>query len=124
MLRSIGSFNNSHVIFSGKLFVASRLTSWCAIRNHHYLIHAPDVPDSRRQSVRQAHLDRASKCPDIRFGGAILDEENGKMIGSSILIEGNTKDEILKWIKQDPYWIEGVWDRQKVRVDVVKLVKG
>lgn len=70
-----------------------------------------DQAEQRRLTARPAHLDGANKLKaagKLIAGGAILDD-NGKMIGSTLYVDFETKDELNAWLKQDPYVAEGVW---------------
>ena len=91
-----------------------------------YLIVAYDGKDpeakDRRFAARQAHLDGVEamiKAGLFIDGGAILDE-SGEMIGSTLYVEFESRQELDQWLKQDPYVTGGVW----VDIDVkpIKLV--
>ena len=91
-----------------------------------YLIIAEDVAEShileRRMDVRPAHLNSveaqvaAGKCI---MGGAMLND--GKPIGSALILEANDATEVRKMIKEDPYVTEGVWDVNKIQIIPFKL---
>ena len=85
-----------------------------------YLILAYDGPDAeapaRRQAVRQAHLANVAPLVEagkLHVGGAILDER-GEMIGSMVLAEFPSRDELDAWLLNDPYVTGKVW--QKIEV--------
>ena len=91
-----------------------------------YLVVAYDGKDpeakDRRLAVRQAHLDGVKlmiKAGTFINGGAILDD-SGEMIGSTLYVEFETRQELNHWLKEDPYVTGGVW----VDVDVkpIRLV--
>ena len=70
-----------------------------------------DAATERRMLHRDAHLANiaASKAAgNIHFGAALLDDD-GKMIGSSIVAEFPTREELDAWIVADPYVTGGVW---------------
>ncbi|GAB3551690.1 YciI family protein [Spirosoma fluminis] len=86
-----------------------------------YVIHAYDHTDSgaldRRMEVRPRHLDfvRQLKAKgQFLFGGALLDP-NGKMIGSMLLLELDTEDQLAEYLQTDPYAVEGVWETIDVK---------
>ncbi|PWW32199.1 hypothetical protein DFO73_101462 [Cytobacillus oceanisediminis] len=67
----------------------------------------------RRLSVREEHLqgvERRFKEGEHLYGGAILDEE-GKMIGSMMVVEYPSREELDQWLKEEPYVTEKVWQK-------------
>lgn len=79
-----------------------------------------DAP-SRRQAVREAHLEGASKLKaagKLITGGAILDETD-KMIGSAMFVEFDSKAELDQWLATDPYVTGDVW--KDISVQPVRL---
>ena len=67
-------------------------------------------------AVREAHLEAARKSKgDGRLitAGAILDEA-GKMIGSMLLFDLNSQEEVEEVLKADPYTKKGVWVRWSI----------
>ncbi|MBM87518.1 MAG: hypothetical protein CMQ41_04010 [Gammaproteobacteria bacterium] len=90
-----------------------------------FLITAYDGKDeeaqNRRATARPAHLEGAqilNNAGNIILGGAILDEEN-KMIGSTLCVEFETREELDSWLESDPYVTGGVW--QDITVHPIKL---
>jgi uncharacterized protein YciI len=80
------------------------------------------APD-RRMAVRQKHLDKISelkKRGEFIFGGAILDNE-GKMIGSTILYDFPDRSALDKWLSDEPYITGGVW--KKIDIHPFRLAK-
>jgi len=76
---------------------------------------------SRRMDVREEHLanvKRLKKTGNFIWGGAILSDE-GAMIGSVIVYDYNSRAELDKMLKTEPYILGGVWE--KVRVKNFKL---
>jgi uncharacterized protein YciI len=80
-----------------------------------FLIIAYDGTDSeakaRRLKAREAHLAGAKAMVEAgKFinGGAILGE-NGEMIGSTLIMDFETREELDQWIANDPYTTGGVW---------------
>jgi uncharacterized protein YciI len=74
-----------------------------------------DAP-ARRARVRPIHLEAIRPFVErgqILIGGAILDEA-GSMVGSMILAEFDTRDELDEWLRKDPYVTEGVWRHVEV----------
>lgn len=81
-----------------------------------YLVLAYDAKDpdalKRRMEAREAHLAciaqyKAMGC--MHMGAALLDDE-GTMIGSSIIAEFPSRKELDVWLTEDPYVTHNVWD--------------
>lgn len=86
-----------------------------------YLITGYDFTDAealaRRMNVRPQHLDTAAelkKSGNYVFGGAILSDE-GKMIGSVMVMQFETDDELETWKKNEPYITQGIWETVAVK---------
>jgi uncharacterized protein len=86
-----------------------------------YLILAHDGTDTeaqeRRMKVRPLHFETARELKHHnRFitGGAILDD-NGKMIGSMMVVQFETEDDLLYWMKNEPYITGNVWHSIEVK---------
>jgi uncharacterized protein len=72
---------------------------------------------SRRLAVRRTHLDSIGPLVDagnILIGGAILDGDSA-MIGSVLIVDFDTREELDSWLAHDPYTTEGVWRSVDVR---------
>ena len=86
-----------------------------------YVIHAYDHTDAdaldRRMAVRPAHLDYVRQLKaDGQFllGGALLDTD-GRMIGSMLMLDLATEEQLKNYLNTDPYIIQGIWDKIDVR---------
>jgi uncharacterized protein YciI len=86
-----------------------------------FLVVAYDGTDAealeRRLKVREAHLKSAQEMYDTGkwlYAAAILND-NGKMIGSMIVCEFPSRDELDQWLKEEPYVVGNVW--QKIEVN-------
>ena len=86
-----------------------------------YVIHAYDPPDvnalDRRMAVRPAHLDYVRQLKaDGQFllGGALLDPD-GRMIGSMLMLDLETDEQLTDYLNNDPYIVEGIWDKIDVK---------
>jgi uncharacterized protein len=86
-----------------------------------YLITAYDFTDpqalDRRMAARPSHLDGVRKLKEsgnFLIGGAILSPE-GKMIGSSLLMQFQNEEELQQWLKEEPYVNEKVWDKIDIK---------
>lgn len=85
-----------------------------------FLVTAYDGKDpealSRRMAAREAHLEGGKKMRDagtMLFGAALLDAE-GKMIGSAMLVEFESRADVDAWLARDPYTTGGVWQEVSV----------
>ena len=75
----------------------------------------PDAP-SRRQQVREEHLERVQPAVDsgfVQLGGAILNDD-GTMIGSAMLLEADSEEEVRAFINKDIYTTGGVWQSYEI----------
>ena len=82
-----------------------------------------DAP-ARRQAVRPTHLAGIQPFVDagnILMGGAILDD-GGTMVGSVILADFPSREELDAWLDRDPYITGGVW--QEVEVAPFRVAVG
>lgn len=76
----------------------------------------PAAPD-RRMNVRPEHLEKITvlkKKGNFLLGGAILDD-NEKMIGSMIVYEFPNRTALDESLKNEPYIINGVWQKIEIR---------
>jgi len=86
-----------------------------------YLVTGYDYTDEgalqRRMNVRPHHLDGAKELKangNYLIGGAILNEE-GKMIGSVMIVQFETEEELEAW-KQNELYITGkIWESVDVK---------
>ncbi|EGV64074.1 hypothetical protein PSN45_003831 [Yamadazyma tenuis] len=77
-----------------------------------------DKPNTDRTSVRKSHLE---KIPgDVNSGvvtsvGAIYqDAEKTKFAGSCLNMFAKSREDILEFLKGDPYYKAGIWDLDSV----------
>ena len=87
----------------------------------HYTLFALDFTDEgaleRRMQAREKHLEGAKALKEegkLIFAGAILDE-SGKMIGSNLILQFASDDELEEWKSAEPYILEKVWERIEIR---------
>ena len=85
-----------------------------------YAVIARDGTDpgakERRMAVRPAHLERVAPFVErgrVLIGGAILDEA-GDMVGSVLLTDFTSREEVEEWVAEDPYVTGGVWKEIEV----------
>jgi len=86
-----------------------------------YLITAYDHTDvealERRMNVRPHHFDVArglKKSSNFVFGGAILND-NGKMIGSVMVMQFETEHELENWKLNEPYITQKIWETYEIK---------
>ncbi len=86
-----------------------------------YVIIAQDGTDDnaldRRLGVRSKHLEGAKQLKEQNnfvMGGAMLNAE-GKMCGSVMIVQFETKEEFDHWYANEPYIVGGVWKTIEVK---------
>ncbi|HEX2847045.1 MAG TPA: YciI family protein [Chitinophagaceae bacterium] len=86
-----------------------------------YLVTAIDGTDAaapdRRTTVRADHFVRARELKasgNFITGGAILNEQ-GQMIGSMMVVQFSTEQELQAWLNTEPYIMGKVWEKIEVR---------
>jgi len=92
-----------------------------------FLIIAHDGNDAhaleRRLKARRAHLANTEKYRrngNFIAGGALLDD-NEEMIGSTLYMRFESKQELQEWLDNDPYTTGDVW--QEVEIKTIRLVQ-
>ena len=85
-----------------------------------YIMYAWDGIDEqaleRRMSIRPSHFKNARKLKDngnFIFGGAMLNDK-GKMIGSMMVVQFETKEQLQQWLDTEPYITGKVWEEMKL----------
>jgi len=71
----------------------------------------------RRMRARPGHLENVAvlkKRGEFLLGGAILDDD-GKMIGSMIVYDFPDRALLDKCLENEPYIINGVWEKIDIR---------
>ncbi len=93
-----------------------------------YLVTAYDYTDTdalpRRMNVRPHHLDGAKELKangNYVLGGAILSDE-GKMIGSVMILQFETDEEFHAWQQGEPYITQKIWETVDVKPFRVAIV--
>ncbi|MGG3928216.1 YciI family protein [Metabacillus fastidiosus] len=90
-----------------------------------YIVTAYDGTDEkstdRRLAVREEHLksvERRFKEGQHLYGAAMLNDE-GKMIGSMMVVDYPSREELDNWLKVEPYVTGNVW--QKIEIKQCKV---
>jgi uncharacterized protein YciI len=76
-----------------------------------------DGAKARRAAVRPEHLRQITprvERGEVLLGGAILDEAD-EMVGSVLVVEFETREELDAWLTTDPYVTGGVWQEIEVQ---------
>lgn len=78
----------------------------------------------KRMEVRPRHLENMSKINGkVICAGGLLDEE-GKMKGSLMVMEFESRAVLEDYLKSEPYITDGVWEKVDVEQLNVVLVNG
>ena len=91
-----------------------------------FMIKALDGPDmlEKRMSVRPRHLENmAGVKGKVICAGGLLDDA-GKMKGSLMVMEFESKSFLDEYLASEPYIIEGVWEKVEVEPMNVVLLNG
>ncbi|MCM3567940.1 YciI family protein [Neobacillus mesonae] len=90
-----------------------------------YIVTAYDGTDEkaieRRLTVREEHLKSVEKRFEEGhhlYGAAILSDE-GKMIGSMMVVDYSSREELDNWLKVEPYVTGDVW--RKIDIQPCKV---
>ena len=87
-----------------------------------FMMKAYDGPNmlEKRMEVRPRHLEGMSRLNEhIICAGGLLDEE-GKMKGSALIMNFDSRAELDTYLAAEPYVIEKVW--QKIEVEPMNVV--
>ena len=78
----------------------------------------------KRMEVRPRHLEGMAKLGGhIVCAGGLLDE-NGKMKGSALVLDFESREELDQYLANEPYVLEHVWEKIEVERLNVVLAKG
>ncbi len=90
-----------------------------------YIVTAYDGTDEgaldRRLKAREEHLktvEKRFKDGEHLYGAAILDED-GEMIGSLMVVDYPSRENLDNWLKVEPYVVGNVW--QKIDIQPCKV---
>jgi len=86
-----------------------------------YIVTGYDYTDDgalkRRMDVRPHHLDGAKDLKEkgnYVVGGALLNEE-GKMMGSVMILQFENEEELEAWKQNEPYITQKIWESVDVK---------
>ena len=78
----------------------------------------------KRMEVRPRHLENMTRNKEhVICAGGILDED-GKPIGSALVLDFETRAELDAYLTNEPYIIEKVWEDVKVEPLNLVILKG
>jgi len=77
-----------------------------------YIIHCFDKPDSAlRQQYLKQHRDYLDAQPlNVFTSGPLLDDSGENMIGSLLIMECESREQINQFIKGDPFFQKGLFE--------------
>lgn len=85
-----------------------------------FLIHAFDHTDAealtRRMAARSAHLESAKAMHaegSLLLAGAMLGPDEA-MIGSVVIVEMDSLEAVEKWLRNEVYVTDNVWDKVNI----------
>ena len=88
----------------------------------HFLIRAYDGEGKldKRMEVRPRHLEGMKKLNShIISAGGLLDDD-GKMKGSALIMDFDSRKELDDYLANEPYVVEKVWE--KIEVEPINIV--
>lgn len=91
-----------------------------------FIVKAYDGPNmlDKRMAVRPRHLEGMKALgKQIICAGGLLDDE-GRMKGSTLVMEFESRAALDEYLKNEPYVVEGVWQKIEVEIMNVVLVNG
>ncbi|KAG1745494.1 uncharacterized protein EDB91DRAFT_1019107, partial [Suillus paluster] len=84
----------------------------------------------RRMTIRPKHMLGANKLISqgiIKVAGGLLTPEsqdaephNRKFMGSALIYEAESLEDVRRLVEADLYWTEGIWDKEKL--DILPMV--
>ena len=78
----------------------------------------------KRMEVRPRHLEGMAKLgTHVVCGGGLLDEV-GKLKGSVLILNFETREELDQYLKNEPYVLEHVWETIDVETINVVMING
>ncbi len=72
---------------------------------------------SRRMAAREAHLKLADAMHQekrLLYAVALLDD-SGQMMGSIMVVDFPTREDLDDWLRLEPYMVGKVWEKLEIR---------
>lgn len=86
-----------------------------------YIVYGWDGTDDqaleRRMNARPAHFENSRRIKasgNFVLGGAVLNDE-GRMIGSTMVVQFASPEELQEWLDREPYITGKVWEKVDIR---------
>lgn len=79
----------------------------------HYIVHCLDKPGAlpAREANYEAHKTYLANPPvKIVISGPLVADDDTTMIGSLFLLEADSKDAVLQFHRNDPFFHAGIWE--------------
>lgn len=82
----------------------------------HFAILAWDDTDgaAKRAEYRAAHFAHIENIIDSIAIAGPLKDDNGKFVGSMVVVNANDRDAAQAILKSDPYFVGGVWRKWEI----------
>jgi len=86
-----------------------------------YIVTGYDFTDDgaiqRRLNVRPHHLDfaRATKAAGNLISAAAILDDNGNAVGSVMIFQFDTEEQLEAWKSNEPYVTQGIWETVDVK---------
>lgn len=87
----------------------------------HFVVIAMDGTDTeapaRRMAVRPTHLvylETAQKAGLVKVAIALKDDSGERMIGSMLVFEAESREQVERYLVEEPYIIGKVWDNVSI----------
>ena len=81
-----------------------------------FVIHALDKPlSSLRGQLIEEHRNYLTMCPfDVLQSGPLMDDANEDMIGSLIIVDCSSRDEVEQFMAEEPFNVSGLYESLKI----------
>ncbi|KZT70244.1 hypothetical protein DAEQUDRAFT_214484 [Daedalea quercina L-15889] len=104
---------------------------------HHFVLWAPysTCPGTielwaSTRSIHKAKLDPLIASGVVTFGGPVLSPRadlsapfsEQEMYGSMLIYQGDSVESVRKLVEADPFYTEGVWDKEKLQLHPMRPV--
>lgn len=83
-----------------------------------YQVHCLDAPGKADLRAKLSELHRAFMLEHkdkILIGGPLLDEQSNQRIGSSLIVQGLSREQVECFFKEEPYRVAGVFESVVIR---------
>lgn len=84
-----------------------------------YLVHALDAPGkgALREELTDTHREYMGKYTQkILIGGPLMDDSGTKRIGSSFIIQADSRNEVEELLQYEPYYVGGLFESVTIRL--------